>query len=126
MCYDDISLLVCETEIMPVNSYTTNYLHWHVADTSNRKSMLLCCSRVVVGFEQAFYEHGIQLHLVLRLNLVLRIGENGWFGWRRRLRCQLVHPAESSSLHLREVNGLRDGAVTLRYNHLKFQFQCRF
>ena len=72
--YDDISLLVYGTEIMPVNPYTTNYLHWHVADTSSRQSMLLCCIRVVVGVEQAFYEHGIQL------NLVLRIGENDLFG----------------------------------------------
>ena len=43
--------------------------------------MLLCCMHVVVGVVQAFYEYGIQL------NLVLRFGENDWFGWRRYLRC---------------------------------------
>ena len=71
---------------MPVNPYTINYLHWHVTDNSSRESMPLCCIRVVIGVERAFYEYGIQL------NLVLRVGENDWFGWSRHLRCQLVHP----------------------------------
>ena len=97
LCYDDVNLLVCGTEIMSGNPYTTNYIDWHVADTCDRKSILLCCIRVVVGVEQAFYEHDIQL------NLVLRVGKNGWYGWSRHLRCQLVHPAQSSSLHPREV-----------------------
>ena len=60
LCYNDISLLGCGTETMPVNPYTINYLHWHAADNSSRESMLLCCIRVVVWVERAFYEHGIQ------------------------------------------------------------------
>ena len=71
---------------MSVNPYTTNYLHWHVADTSSYESMIRCCIRVIVGVKQAFYEHGIQLILVVRVD------ENDRFGWCRHLPCQLVHP----------------------------------
>ena len=63
---------------MPVHLYTTNYLHWHVANTSNRESMFLCCIRVVVEVEQAFYEHGIQLNLaVVRLTGLAGAGISG-------------------------------------------------
>ena len=32
---EDISLLVCGEEVMPVNPHTTSYLNWHIADTGN-------------------------------------------------------------------------------------------
>lgn len=51
LCYDDISLLMCGTEIMLISLYITNYLYWHVADTSNRENMLLYCICLVFRVE---------------------------------------------------------------------------
>ena len=35
LCDEDISLLVCGEEVMPVNPHTTSYINWHIADTGN-------------------------------------------------------------------------------------------
>ena len=60
---------------MTVNHQTTGYLNWHIADSDNGKSVLLCCFDEVAWVKNAFCKH------VIQLDLVVGVGEDDFLRW---------------------------------------------